>query len=150
MNELMRSAMAILLAIFLGVFVGWTLKSQAIKSGEVRQARAAVKEVKQEIAQSAVISTTLETAIRSDATRIDKIEVAVAERIKTNTPIRHDPYPRSATSEAATHTDLACVPDEHRRVLDAGTVRLLNAARAGIQPTASELGQERAAASTVR
>lgn len=143
---------AVIIALGLLAFTtGWIAKGLSVKTQQETAVHATLTETKREIERSAVVSTTLETAIHVDAARIDKIEVAVAERIKNNTPPRHDKHNHTETTAHAAGLVLSPVPaaDLHP-VLDVGTVRLLNAARSGMESTTIDTGQEQAASASAR
>jgi hypothetical protein len=121
---------------FLAFGLGWLVKGWQVKATAVTVTKAVVTDTAKQIVQSAQVSTTLETAIRTDATRVDGVAKAVAERIANNTPQRHDKHPRPET--AAQLSPVQCdVLDSSDPVLDAGSVRLLNLARQGVVDAAT-------------
>lgn len=127
---------------FIAFGLGWLVKGWQVKATATTVTKAVVTDTAKQIVQSAQASTTIETAIRTDATRIDKIQKAVAERIANNTPQRHDKHtrPETATQLSPVQCD---VLDSSDPVLDAGSVRLLNLARQGdLDATTSDTGKK--------
>jgi hypothetical protein len=146
-----RAAIGIALLV-LAFGSGWAVNGWRHDAAQKNETRAVAKETAESIVQSAVLSQRVETAIQEDATRVDKITVAVRERIARNTPERnHDLDLPRLQHPAEPEVAAPCADRAGDPVLDTGTVRLLNAARTGaVQPAAVLADEERAAAGAAR
>jgi hypothetical protein len=151
LTEIGRSAIALLLMILLGFAAGWIAHNPARQ--EVKQLQAERRTTNENVVEAVQASVKVDDAIAADQASISDVRAKVAARLSQ--PVYastcHDPdlYLRpESTAQLAVHDP---VPGGVA-VLDAGTVRLLNAARAGteLRAAGSGDGQEPAAAASIR
>ena len=121
-------AIAALLGISLGCAAGYWAKSKLDDSDQVATSAKARSETAAGILETTSASVALGEVLATDATRIDQLQVTAAKRAT-----KYLPKPNAKTNEKSTPEAPLAPPDRNcpGLVLDAGTVRLLNAARTG-------------------
>ena len=140
---------AVGLATLIGFAGGFYTKGRFTAAEEVEQVRADAKQTATNVVESVKQSTALENVVIADGAQIDKIKEAAAARVVKYQPKQEtthaSPDPRNDhdsvrnAAAGAPATQVAC-PAGGGLVLDIGTVRLLNAARQGIDLGAAGRG----------
>jgi hypothetical protein len=113
---------------------GWACRGMNAEHEQVKTLQADKRVTNENIEEAVKDSVKVDTTIQTDHARIDDIRQAVAARLAkpTHPEKPHDDYPRPDPAAPAP-VGQADVPGLADPVLDAGTVRLLNAARSGAE-----------------
>jgi hypothetical protein len=138
----------LLLVLAFGFGAGYEFKARGVLADQAEQSQKVIKETAGGIVESVGISQEVQAKVDQDAAQIDQIKQQVAKRpvvkAQPEKPNGHAPDSKPDTPGQASDS----LPARSRDVLDACTVRLLNAARQGrsAESTGCLDGQGQAAA----
>lgn len=129
MSQLKNTILAALIALVVGVGIGYTARSKFERANKLDAAVKAERQTAKDIQQSLETSAAIDNKTAASSTGVEKIRTVTVERIIQ----RENEYAESA--QASCHV-------VNPFLLDVGTVGLLNAARAGEDFDTSRLGDE--------
>lgn len=153
MKSLLRGP-ALAVIVMLTLFsMGWYVRGAIDAKKEVKQLQADKKDTAKAIDQAIEASVKIDSVIHDDHDRIDPMRQEAAQRLAKPTypKANHDQHPTADHPGPAILADQVD-PADSAPVLDARTVRLLNAARSGaeLRTAGSRNEQEPTAAGTGR
>ena len=124
LTNLKRLVIAVAVALSLGFCTGYEVKGRFVKAAQFESMTEAQHQTAKDIEQSLETSSAVEKQVMDSTQKIAVIRKEVAARVQPK-EIQNEAHLRPVCSDAG---------------LDVGTVRLLNAARAGTAPDATGFG----------